>query len=129
MTRLLARLKQAARRLKRDAVTVYFLARDPKTPWPVRLLALIIAAYALSPVDLIPDFIPVLGFLDDVLLLPVGIWLILRLSPPDVIKASRLRADAALERPVSRVAMVVVVVIWLVAALWLTEWLVTWMRH
>lgn len=129
MTRLLARLKQAARRLKRDAVTVYFLARDPKTPWPVRLLALIIAAYALSPVDLIPDFIPVLGFLDDVLLLPVGIWLILRLSPPDVIKASRLRADAALERPVSRVAMVVVVVIWLVAALWLTEWLVTRMRH
>lgn len=129
MTRLIASLKQAARRLKRDAVTVYFLARDPQTPWPLRILALIIAAYALSPVDLIPDFIPVLGFLDDVLLLPLGIWLVLRLSPPDVIKASRLRADAALEKPVSRVAMVVVILIWLVAALWLTDWLVAQMGH
>ncbi|MDX1801509.1 MAG: DUF1232 domain-containing protein [Marinobacter sp.] len=129
MTRLTARLKQAARRLKRDAVTVYFLARDPQTPWPLRILALIIAAYALSPVDLIPDFIPVLGFLDDVLLLPLVIWLVLRLSPPDVIKASRSRADAALEKPVSRVAMVVVVLIWLVVALWLTDWLVAQMGH
>lgn len=119
----LATLKSMARRLKRDAMTVYFVARDPQTPWPVRLLALMIAAYALSPVDLIPDFIPVLGFVDDVLLLPLGIWLVLRLTPAEVIAVSRSRADAVLDKPVSRGAMVVVIVIWVVGLVWLADWL------
>lgn len=120
----LSTLKSMARRLKREGMTVYFVARDPQAPWLVRLLALLIAAYALSPVDLIPDFIPVLGFLDDVILLPMGIWLVIRLTPAAVINASRARADVALERPVSRVAMIVIVVIWVVAVVWLGDWLV-----
>ena len=65
--------------LKRQALTVYFAARDPRTPLPVRLLALGIAAYAFSPIDLIPDFIPVLGYLDDLILIPLGIALVVKL--------------------------------------------------
>ncbi|MFZ3219454.1 MAG: DUF1232 domain-containing protein, partial [Rhodoferax sp.] len=84
--------KDWARRIKRDAVTVYFAARDPRTPVYLRILALAIAAYALSPIDLIPDFIPVLGYLDDVLLLPLGIWLVVRLLPEPVLQASRAKA-------------------------------------
>ncbi|HOF52918.1 MAG TPA: YkvA family protein, partial [Rhodoferax sp.] len=74
---LFTRLKDWARRIKRDAVAVYFASRDPRTPWLARILAVAIAAYALSPVDLIPDFIPVLGYLDDVLLVPLGLWLVI----------------------------------------------------
>ena len=70
-----------ARQLKQHTLTVYFAARDPRTPWLVRLLALLVAAYALSPIDLIPDFIPLIGYLDDLLLLPLGIALVVRLSP------------------------------------------------
>ncbi len=120
----LATLKTMARRLKHEAVTVYFVARDPRTPWLVRLLALATAAYALSPIDLIPDFIPVLGFVDDVLLLPLGIWLVIRLAPAAVISTSRSRANTLLDKPVSRVAMFVIVLVWVVAAVWLGNWLI-----
>lgn len=121
--KLLARLEQAARRIKHDAMTVYFTARDPRTPWHVRLLALAIAAYALSPIDLIPDFIPVLGYLDDVILLPLGIVLVIKLTPPDVIEASRLKARAASERPTSRVAAAAIVALWVLCAAGLGAWL------
>jgi len=122
----MSRLQEAARRIKRDALTVYFAARDPRTPWPVRLLALMIAAYAFSPIDLIPDFIPVLGYLDDLILLPLGILLVIRLTPETVIADSRARALEAAERPVSPVAAVVIVLIWLLSAagllyLWLAD--------
>ena len=122
----MSRLQEAARRIKRDALTVYFAARDPRTPWPVRLLALMIAAYAFSPIDLIPDFIPVLGYLDDLILLPLGILLVIRLTPEVVIADSRARAQEAAERPVSPVAAVVIVMIWLLSAagllyLWLAD--------
>ncbi len=112
----MSRLQEAARRIKRDALTVYFAARDPRTPWPVRLLALMIAAYAFSPIDLIPDFIPVLGYLDDLILLPLGILLVIRLTPETVIADSRAKAQEAAERPVSPVAAVVIVLIWLLSA-------------
>ena len=122
----MSRLQEAARRIKRDALTVYFAARDPRTPWPVRLLALMIAAYAFSPIDLIPDFIPVLGYLDDLILLPLGILLVIRLTPETVIADSRARALEAAERPVCPVAAVVIVMIWLLSAagllyLWLAD--------
>ena len=90
--KLLARLEQAARRIKHDAMTVYFTARDPRTPWHVRLLALAIAAYALSPIDLIPDFIPVLGYLDDLIILPAMVALTVRLIPAEVMAACRAQA-------------------------------------
>jgi uncharacterized membrane protein YkvA (DUF1232 family) len=111
-----ARLQEAARRIQHDAMTVYFAARDPRTPWHARLLALAIAAYALSPIDLIPDFIPVLGYLDDVILLPLGILLVIRLTPAEVIEASRLKARAVLEKPTSRVAAAAIVAVWVLCA-------------
>lgn len=110
--RVLIKLQEAARRIRHDAMTVYFAARDPRTPFFVRLLALAIAAYALSPIDLVPDFIPVLGYLDDVILLPLGIILVIKLTPAEVIETSRARAVRAAARPVSKVAAAVIVVIW-----------------
>ena len=111
--RLLAQARDWARRVKRDAVAVYFAARDPRTPVLARCLALAIAAYALSPIDLIPDFIPILGYLDDLLIVPVGLLLVIRLLPPEVLAASRERANALLARPTSHAAAAFMVVVWL----------------
>ena len=107
--------------LKRQALTVWFAARDPRLPWAVRVLALAVAAYAFSPIDLIPDFIPVLGLLDDLLLVPLGVALVLKLAPDDVVDAARSKADVAAERPVSRAAAVAIVLAWAAAitAAWL----------
>lgn len=110
---VLAQLKAAARRIKRDVMTVYFAAHDPRTPWAARLLALAVAAYALSPIDLVPDFIPVLGYLDDLILLPLGILLVIRLVPPAVLADSRARAASAAARPTSIAAAVAIVLVWL----------------
>ncbi|MDI1303170.1 MAG: DUF1232 domain-containing protein [bacterium] len=120
---VLIKLQEAAGRIRHDAMTVYFAARDPRTPFFVRLLALAIAAYALSPIDLIPDFIPVLGYLDDVILLPLGIILVIRLTPAEVIEASRARASEAAAQPVSKVAAAVIVVIWAVSVAGSACWL------
>jgi uncharacterized membrane protein YkvA (DUF1232 family) len=100
--------------LKRETLALYLAARDPRTPWHARLVVAAVAAYALSPIDLIPDFIPVLGLLDDAVLLPLGIALALRLIPAEVMAESRARAaDAfAAGRPVSRSAAVAIVAIW-----------------
>ena len=119
---MMSSLKTWARTLKQHTLTVYFAARDPRTPLLVRLLALLVAAYALSPIDLIPDFIPVIGYLDDLLLLPIGLWLVVRLTPPEVIAAAREKAAQATERPVSRGAAVAVVGLWVVLALVCVRW-------
>ena len=122
---LLEPLKVWARRLKRDVVTVSFAARDARTPLPVRLLALGIAAYALSPIDLIPDFIPVIGYLDDLLIVPLGLLLVMRLLPPEVLEASRLKAQAAVDRPRSTAAAVLIVAVWVAS----TGAVVYWWLH
>jgi len=93
----LNRLKQQARRLKEQTYALYFVARDPRTPWFAKLLAGAVVAYALSPIDLIPDFIPVLGYLDDLVLLPLGIWFAVRLVPAEVLDDARERAASAVE--------------------------------
>ncbi len=116
-------LKTWAKALKQHTLTVYFAARDPRTPLLVRLLALMVAAYALSPIDLIPDFIPVIGYLDDLLLLPLGLWLVVRLTPAEVIDSAREKAAQATQRPVSRGAAVAVVGLWVVLALVCARWL------
>ena len=108
------RLRTWARTIKRDVLTVWLAARDPRTPWQAKLLAGMVAAYALSPIDLIPDFIPILGYLDDVVLVPVGIWLAMKLIPSDLVTELRSRTES-MERPLSRSAAIVVVVIWLAA--------------
>jgi len=99
-------------RLRVEAHAVWLAARDPATPWPARALCFLIAAYALSPIDLIPDFIPVLGLVDDALIIPAGIWLVGRLLPPGRMDAHRATALAAAERPVSKAGAAVVLAIW-----------------
>jgi uncharacterized membrane protein YkvA (DUF1232 family) len=121
----MSRLRKWAKELKRQTLVVYFAARDPRTPWLARLLALGIAAYALSPIDLIPDFIPVVGYLDDLLIVPLGLMLVLRLLPAEVRMAAQAQASAAVGRPTSRVMAVVIVAIWAIAigatGLWLWQ--------
>ncbi len=120
----MGRLAEWAHALKRESLVLYYAARDPRTPWYAKVLAGVIVAYALSPIDLIPDFIPVLGYLDELLLLPIGIWLALRLVPATVLAEARRRAESTLERPKSRAAAVVIVAIWIVCAAAFGLWLV-----
>lgn len=120
---LLASAKNWASRIKRDVVVVYFAARDPETPLLVRVLAVAVAAYALSPIDLIPDFIPVLGYLDDLLIVPVGLMVVIWLLPPHVLESSRAKAAVVLERPRSRAAAIFFVCIWLFCITALAYWL------
>jgi uncharacterized membrane protein YkvA (DUF1232 family) len=97
---------------------VMLAARDPRLPWPVKLLAVAVVAYALSPIDLIPDFVPVLGYLDDLVIVPFGIWLLVRLIPPEIM-ADHRDAAARAGRPARSVAGALLVVgLWLAAAAW-----------
>jgi uncharacterized membrane protein YkvA (DUF1232 family) len=109
------RLKTWARAIRRDVHALYLASRDPRLPWYAKALALIVACYALSPIDLIPDFVPVLGFLDDVILVPAGIWLVVRLIPPQVMAEHRELA-ATRDRPVSLVAGILIVGVWIILA-------------
>ena len=115
-------MRNWARLVKRDIHAIYLCSRDPRVPWHAKALAIFVAAYALSPIDLIPDFVPVLGYLDDAILVPVGIWLVVRLIPPDVMAEQRELAAAASDRPVSRTAGAVIVAIWIASAI-LCGWL------
>jgi uncharacterized membrane protein YkvA (DUF1232 family) len=122
---LLTSLRHHARAIKRDTLALYLAARHPATPWCAKALALLIVGYALSPIDLIPDFIPVLGYLDDVILLPAGILICIRLIPAHVLEECRAQAAAsfAAGRPVSRTAAVVIVLIWLALLILISIWI------
>jgi uncharacterized membrane protein YkvA (DUF1232 family) len=122
---MFATWQQQARRLKREILAVYLAARDPRTPLVAKVLALCVVAYAFSPLDLIPDPIPILGYLDDLVLLPLGIWLVLRLIPPPVMAEARQQAEtlAGDRKPANWIAAGVIVLIWLLTALWLGRWL------
>ncbi len=117
------RLRQWARVIKRDVHALYLASRDPRVPWYAKVLALLVAGYALSPIDLIPDFIPVLGYLDDVILVPLGVLAVVKLIPPELMAEHRELAAAAQERPVSRVAAAVIACLW-IASVALVVWLV-----
>jgi uncharacterized membrane protein YkvA (DUF1232 family) len=121
---LLIDLKQRARRLKAETFALYLAARHPGTPWYAKLFVAGIVAYALSPIDLIPDFVPVLGYVDDFLLIPLGIALAIKMIPAPVLTECRARAQAVLAngKPVSRVAGVVIVVMWFVVAALCLVW-------
>ena len=116
------RLRQWAGVLRRDATALYFAARDPRTPWYARAIGIATAAYAVSPIDLIPDFIPVLGHLDDLIIVPLGIWLALKLIPEEVMTEHRRTAEEAVHKPVSYVVTALIVIAWLLAVV-LTGWL------
>jgi uncharacterized membrane protein YkvA (DUF1232 family) len=120
---MLIRIRQWARAIRRDVHALYLAGRDRRTPWYAKAFVLVIAAYALSPIDLIPDFIPVLGYLDELILLPLAIWLAVRMVPAEVMAEHRATALAAQERPVSRAAAAVIVALWLAAAALLLGWL------
>jgi uncharacterized membrane protein YkvA (DUF1232 family) len=115
---MLARLKIWASTVRRDVLALYLAQRDPRVPWYVKALAVATAAYALSPIDLIPDFIPVLGYLDDLVLLPLAILLVVRLVPPEVIADLRTEAERRLtsDRPRSIAGAVFIVLLWLASA-------------
>ena len=118
------RARAWARRIRRDVVAVYFAARDPRTPLIVRILAIAVAAYALSPIDLIPDFIPVLGYLDDLIIVPLGLMIVIRLLPPEVLESARVKAEHIADRPTSRTAATLIVCAWLLCAVGLWYFLV-----
>ncbi len=120
---LVQRLKGWARTIKVDVMALWLAARDERTPWYAKAVAAAVAAYALSPIDLIPDFIPVLGYLDDLIIVPLGILIAVRLIPPELM--AEFRHDAASRvRPVSTVAAVIVVAVWVAIAAVLLVWLI-----
>ena len=126
MSRFLTRLRDAARLIKRDGVALWFACRHSRTPWWIKAAAALVVAYALSPIDLVPDFIPVLGYLDDVILLPGLIWLIVRCMPADVLDECRQQASdwmaAQQRKPVSRWGVLLVLTVWVLVAWGLWRW-------
>ena len=109
-------LREWARQLKRDVMATWIAARDPRVAWYVKLLAGAVAAYAVSPIDLIPDFIPVLGYLDDLVIVPAGIWLVSRLIPAALMQEFREQAMRKAYRPTSSKAAAVIILLWIVVA-------------
>ena len=110
------RLKKWARTIKRDDHALYLAAHDPRTPWYAKALVVLVAGYALSPIDLIPDFIPVIGYLDDAILVPLGVLAVVKMIPPEVMAEHREAAALAAEKPVSRTAAVFIACIWIALA-------------
>ena len=108
--------QEHVRNLKRDVVAIALALRDPRVPWYAKAVGACVVAYALSPIDLIPDFVPVLGYLDDLVLVPLGLTLVLRLIPADILAAHRIAAATIVERPVCRGGAVAVIAVWVLAA-------------
>ena len=122
----LGRANSWARAVERDVVAVYIAAKDPLTPLAVKILAGAVAAYALSPIDLIPDFIPIFGYLDDLIIVPIGLLIVLRLLPQEVIASARMQAIEYLSRPKSYWAAAFIIVLWLLFAAGALAW---WLRY
>jgi len=110
---MLRRLRERGRALKCDVVAVWLASRDPRVPWYTRALAIAVAGYALSPIDLIPDFVPVLGYVDDAIVLPLGVLLMVRLIPREIMAEHRASAARLVDLPRSKTASVIIAVIWL----------------
>lgn len=108
--------RRRARQIKRDTLALYLAYRDPRTPWYARIWAAAVVAYAFSPIDLIPDFIPVLGYLDDLLIVPLGIVVAIKLVPPIVMAECREQATEMAARPTNRAMAIIIVAIWLLLA-------------
>ena len=113
---MLGRLKRWAQIVRRDLHATWLAARDPRVPWHAKAVALFVTAYAFSPIDLIPDFVPVLGYLDDLIIVPIGLWLAIRLIPPDILEEHRAAAELAGKLPVSKVGAALMISVWLMLA-------------
>lgn len=118
-------LKQQARKLKKETYAIYLACKDPRVPWYARLLAGCIVAYAFSPIDLIPDFIPIIGYLDDLIIVPLVIWLVLKMIPAAVLNECREKAEAAMSggKPTSKIAAVIIVSLWIVLGILIVIWM------
>lgn len=123
---ILQRWKESARTIKREVYTLYLAYRDPRTPWYGKAFAALVVAYAFSPIDLIPDFIPVLGYLDDLVLLPIGVLIAVRMIPAEVMIDARTKAEEVLRagKPINWVGAVIIGAIWIVLAV-LGIWLLS----
>lgn len=117
---MLSKWKEFVRKLKQDIYTLYLASRDPRIPFMAKAVLVLTVAYAFSPIDLIPDFIPVLGYLDDLLLLPLGIWLTIKLMPENVLEEYREKARQMLQKPQKSnyIMAAVIVIIWLLIGYW-----------
>jgi uncharacterized membrane protein YkvA (DUF1232 family) len=114
---MLNQLKTRARALKTEAYAIYLAARDPRTPWYTKALIFFVVAHTFSPIDLIPDFIPILGYLDDLIITPGGIWLAVRLIPPEVLEEARATAAIRdVDRSVGKVGALLIILVWIIAA-------------
>ncbi len=114
--RIFNQLKHWVRVARRDLHALYLAARDPRVPWYAKAVAIFVTGYAFSPIDLIPDFVPVLGYLDDLVIVPLGILLAVRLIPPEIMMEHRAAAELAAKGPVSKVGAAVIIAIWLLLA-------------
>jgi len=112
----LRRLESWARKLKVEVYALYLAYKDPRVSWYARIFAAVVVGYAFSPIDLIPDVIPVLGYLDDLILIPLGVALAIKMIPPHVLAECREKARDAKDRPVNKVAAVVVIIVWIALA-------------
>lgn len=117
--RLMERAKTASHRLRRDAHMLWIAARDARTPLPAKIVAGFVAAYALSPIDLIPDFVPIFGLLDELVIVPIGLALAIRMVPAGLMDEFRAEADAAVQRPVSRAGAAFIILLWAMLAVFL----------
>lgn len=113
---MVEKFKQATKVLKADTYALYLAYRDPRTPWYAKIWAALVVAYAFSPIDLIPDFIPVLGYLDDLLLVPLGVFLALKLIPAEIMAECRQQAQESQEKPVNWCAGALIVLLWITLA-------------
>ena len=112
---MLDRLRARARALKQEAFAIYLAARDPRTPWYAKALVFFVVAHTFSPIDLIPDFIPILGYLDDLIITPGGLWLAVRLIPPEVLAEARVTAATrSFDRRVGYIGMALIIIVWIV---------------
>lgn len=112
---MLAKLRSRASALKNEAFAVYLAAKDPRTPWYAKALIFFVVAHTFSPFDLIPDFIPILGYLDDLIITPGGLWLAMRMIPPEVLAEARVKvAGSGLDRRVGYIGMGVIILVWIV---------------
>ena len=115
---MLEKLKAHARQLKREVFAIYLAARDPRTPWYAKALIFFVVAHTFSPIDLIPDFIPILGYLDDLIITPGGIWLAVRLIPPEVLDEARAKAAIHdIDKSIGKMGAVLIILVWIIAAI------------
>ena len=122
---MMQRWKQQLKLLKQETYAIYIACKDPRVPWYARLLAAAVVAYAFSPIDLIPDVIPVIGYLDDLILVPLGIALVIKMIPPDVLAECREKAITAMAdgKPTNWVAAIIVVILWFLLGIGAVVWL------